>query len=103
MGWGLAASIRLTPHTEFRFTLRRPPAGRRRHDSLPAPGELVLATGRKYPHPVHVEETGMSCEDCHQGEEHPPVAPATEGSCKSCHKGEKALPDLEVRRPGNGK
>ena len=58
------------------------------HDALPEPGELMLSGNRKFPHPRHVEETGLGCEGCHQGEEHPPKVSTAESACRSCHKAE---------------
>jgi hypothetical protein len=55
------------------------------HDALPAPGSLDLGDERSYPHPVHQEETGMDCTDCHVGDTHPPRAPTTERVCQLCH------------------
>lgn len=55
------------------------------HDGLPEPGALVLDGERAFPHPVHVEETGMDCSDCHVGDKHPPRAPTSASTCSSCH------------------
>ena len=58
------------------------------HGALPMPAELVLEGNRKYPHPTHVDKTGLGCADCHQGAAHPPHAPTKAASCEQCHKGE---------------
>lgn len=61
------------------------------HDALPEPGDLILSGDRRYPHALHVEQSGLSCDACHQGERHPPIAPTTESSCKTCHKNDSYL------------
>ncbi len=61
------------------------------HNSLPMPGVIALDGERKYPHSVHVRETGLGCADCHQGRQHPPPAPTAERSCRSCHENYEQL------------
>lgn len=55
------------------------------HDNLPLPGMLSLSADRSYPHDLHLEETGMDCADCHQGETHPPRAATSKSACAVCH------------------
>ncbi|MCA8968960.1 MAG: cytochrome c3 family protein [Planctomycetes bacterium] len=59
------------------------------HDELPEPGDLTIPQGWVYPHALHAEKTGLSCEDCHMGDQHPPQASTAEASCKTCHKDDR--------------